>query len=56
MSADGKTDDTKGKLKESAGALTGNEELKNEGKKDQATGKIKDGVDKVADGIKKVVS
>ncbi len=56
MSTDGKKDDAKGRIKESAGALTGDDELKNEGKKDQATGKVKDGVDKVADGIKKAVS
>jgi uncharacterized protein YjbJ (UPF0337 family) len=56
MSADGKTDDAKGRIKESAGALTGDDELKNEGKKDQAAGKVKDGIDKVADGIKKAVS
>jgi uncharacterized protein YjbJ (UPF0337 family) len=56
MSTDGKTDDAKGRLKEAGGALTGDEDLKREGKKDQAVGKVKDGVDKVADGIKKAVS
>ena len=43
------TDDVKGKAKEAAGDLTGNDDLKNEGKADQAKGKVKDAVDKVAD-------
>lgn len=46
------TDDAKGRLKEAAGDLTGNDDLKNEGKVDQATGKVKEGVDKAADKIK----
>ena len=44
-------DDAKGKLKESAGALTGDNSLKNEGKVDQAAGSVKDGVDKVKDAV-----
>jgi uncharacterized protein YjbJ (UPF0337 family) len=43
------TDDAKGRIKEAAGNLTGDKDLKNEGKLDQAEGKIKEGVDKVAD-------
>jgi uncharacterized protein YjbJ (UPF0337 family) len=41
-------DDAKGRLKEAAGSLTGDDELKREGKVDQASGKAKDGVEKVA--------
>jgi len=49
-------DDAKGRLKESAGALTGNDSLKNEGKVDQATGKVKDAVGGAADKVKDVVN
>jgi len=41
----------KGRLKEAAGSLTGNDSLKNEGKVDQAKSTVKDGVDKVADKV-----
>lgn len=43
------TDEAKGKVKEAAGDLTGNDNLKNEGKIDQASGKAKDAVDGVKD-------
>lgn len=43
----GEDDKTKGKLKEAGGALTGNRELKNEGKADQGKGKVKDAVESV---------
>ncbi len=43
------TDETKGKLKEAAGDLTDNKDLKNEGKADKGTGKLKDGIDSVKD-------
>jgi uncharacterized protein YjbJ (UPF0337 family) len=45
-------DDAKGRLKEAAGDLTGNDDLKREGKVDQGTGKVKDGVEKVSDKVK----
>lgn len=45
------TDDVKGRAKEAVGALTDNDDLKNEGKVDQAKGRVKDTVDKVADKI-----
>lgn len=45
-------DDAKGRMKEAAGALTGDDELKNEGKVDQGKGKAKEVVDKVGDAIK----
>jgi uncharacterized protein YjbJ (UPF0337 family) len=42
----GKTDVVKGRIKEAAGALTGNDELREEGKADQAVGKTKQAVHK----------
>jgi uncharacterized protein YjbJ (UPF0337 family) len=45
-------DDAKGRLKEAAGSLTGDEDLKREGKVDQATGKAKEGVEKAAEKVK----
>ena len=42
-------DDAKGRAKEAAGDLTDDDELKREGKLDQATGKVKDAVDSVKD-------
>ena len=45
-------DDAKGRVKEAAGDLTGNEDLEREGKVDQATGKVKDAVGNVADKVK----
>jgi uncharacterized protein YjbJ (UPF0337 family) len=50
--ASGKSDEVKGRLKEAAGALTGNKKLKREGKADQAVGKIKQKVEKVIDRVK----
>jgi uncharacterized protein YjbJ (UPF0337 family) len=47
------TDDLKGRVKESAGDLTGDEDLQREGKLDQGKGKAKDIIDKVADKFKK---
>jgi uncharacterized protein YjbJ (UPF0337 family) len=49
------TDQAKGRVKEAAGDLTGNEKLKNEGKADQAAGDAKKVVDDVADKAKDVV-
>jgi uncharacterized protein YjbJ (UPF0337 family) len=37
----GKTDEVKGRIKEAAGALTGNDKLRDEGKTDQVIGKVK---------------
>jgi uncharacterized protein YjbJ (UPF0337 family) len=45
-------DDAKGRVKEAAGSLTGDKDLKREGKVDQAGGKAKEGVEKVTDKIK----
>ena len=51
----GKTDVVKGRIKEAAGALTGNDKLRDEGKTDQAVGKTKQAVQKAADTVKKAV-
>jgi uncharacterized protein YjbJ (UPF0337 family) len=47
--SDENVDKATGRVKEAAGALTGDEGLKNEGRTDQAKGSIKKAVDKVAD-------
>jgi uncharacterized protein YjbJ (UPF0337 family) len=49
--SDKNIDEGKGRLKEAAGSLTGDDSLKNEGKVDQAKSTVKDGVDKVADKV-----
>jgi len=53
--ASGKSDKVKGRVKEAAGALTGDKKLKREGKADQAAGKIKQKVGKVIDKVKKAL-
>ena len=52
----GKVDQAKGRVKEAAGALTGNQRLKQEGKMDQAAGKIKSAATKTVDTVKQAVS
>ncbi|MDO9457919.1 CsbD family protein [Nocardioides sp.] len=49
-----KAEDLKGKGKETAGTATGDEELRAEGKGDQASASIKDGVEKVKDAAKDI--
>ena len=44
-------DDIKGRVKEAAGALTDNDDLKREGKNDRAAASVKEGLDKVRDKI-----
>lgn len=46
------TDELKGRVKEAAGDLTDNDDLKREGKVDKAEGKAKEFVDDVADKFK----
>jgi uncharacterized protein YjbJ (UPF0337 family) len=48
----GTGDKAKGRVKEAAGALTGDKKLKSEGKVDQLAGKIKDAVETVVDKAK----
>jgi len=54
----GKTDQMKGKAKEAVGDLTGNKDLKSEGKSDRQAGEVKEKVgkveEKVDEGIDKV--
>lgn len=54
--AGGKSDELKGRVKEAAGALTGDKKLKREGKTDQAVGKIKQKVEKAIDKVKDTLS
>ena len=49
---DGDVDKGKGRLKEAAGDLTGDKDLKNEGKVDRASGGVKDAVGGAADKLK----
>ena len=53
--ASGKTDELKGRVKEAAGALTGDAKLKREGKLDQTVGKITQKADKNIDKVKEAV-
>lgn len=52
------TDEAKGRIKEAAGSLTNDQDLKNEGKADRASGAIKDKLegakDKVEDAVDSV--
>jgi uncharacterized protein YjbJ (UPF0337 family) len=51
----GTTDKAKGRLKEAAGALTGDDKLRREGKLDQATGRMKDAAEKAVDKVRDAV-
>lgn len=51
----GKTDVVKGRIKEAAGALTGNDRLRAKGKADQAVGKTKQAVQKTVGTGKKTM-
>jgi len=51
----GKADEVKGRIKEATGALTGNDELRDEGKADQAVGKVEQVAEKVVDKVKQAV-
>lgn len=49
------TDQAKGRVKEAAGDLTGNDKLKSEGKADQAAGDVKKVVSDVADKAEELI-
>lgn len=51
----GSVDKAKGRVKEAAGALTGDRKLKREGKLDQAAGTVKEKVGKAVDKVKEAV-
>ena len=53
--AGGKADELKGRVKEAAGALTGDAKLKREGQVDQTVGKVKQTADKMIDKLKDAV-
>jgi uncharacterized protein YjbJ (UPF0337 family) len=55
MTAMANTDDVKGRVKQAAGDLTGNDRLKAEGKTDQAAAKVKGAVDDVKDKVEDVL-
>ncbi len=48
---EGKMDEAKGKLKQAAGDLTDNSDLKREGKADEAAGKVKQKVEDAKDWV-----
>ena len=50
--SDHKTDETKGRIKEAAGSLTGDDDLKNEGKVDQASSSVKKKTEDAVDSVK----
>ena len=50
---DDKIDQAKGRIKEAAGDLTDNDELRAEGQIDQGKGKLKGFIDDIADKLKK---
>ncbi len=49
---DGKTDEVKGKVKETVGEVTGDEELETQGKGDQTKGNVKQAGEKLKDAVK----
>jgi uncharacterized protein YjbJ (UPF0337 family) len=51
----GKADEVKGRVKEAAGAVTGNDKLRDAGKTDQAAGKVKQVAEKAVDKAKGAV-
>jgi uncharacterized protein YjbJ (UPF0337 family) len=53
---DGAIDDAKGRVKQAAGDLTDDQELKDEGTIDKLTGKLKDKIGEAADAVKDVVN
>ena len=53
--ADGTGDKLKGNLKQTGGDLTGDKDLKNEGRVDKASGNTKDAVNKVTDKVKDAI-
>ncbi len=53
--SDKRIDEAKGRAKEAAGSLADDDDLKREGKADQAKSSVKDAVDSVADKVKGVL-
>ena len=55
MAADNKFEDLKGRAKEAAGDLADNDDMKREGKVDQAAAGVKDKVEGAVDKVKDVL-
>ncbi len=55
LMSDGTRDEAKGRLKEAGGDLTDDQDMKNEGKVDRATGTVKDKAEDAPDKAKEVV-
>ena len=53
--ANEKIEDIKGRVKEAAGDVTDNDDLKRQGKVDQASAKVKEAVGDVADKVKEAL-
>lgn len=51
----GKADEIKGRVKEAAGAIADDDQLRREGKVDQAAGKVKQAAEKAVDAVKNAV-
>jgi len=51
----GKGDEVKGRIKEAAAALIGNDKLRDEGKTDQVVGKTEQAIQNAAEGVKKAL-
>jgi uncharacterized protein YjbJ (UPF0337 family) len=54
--SDGTIDKAKGRIKEAAGALADDDQLRQEGKVDQAVGKVKDAAGKIVDKVRESVT
>lgn len=52
----GNADEAKGRVKEAAGDLTGDKDMKREGKVDRASGNVKDKVGDASDKVKDAVT
>ena len=55
MGTEGAADKAKGRIKEAAGAITDDDELRKEGKLDQTVGKVKDAAGRVADKVRDAI-
>jgi uncharacterized protein YjbJ (UPF0337 family) len=54
--SDGTIDEAKGRIKQAAGDLTDDRDLKNEGSVDKAAGTVKDKFGEFADAVKRAVN
>jgi uncharacterized protein YjbJ (UPF0337 family) len=55
MVSSGTVDEVKGRVKEAAGALLADKQLKREGQADRLAGKLKEAAEKVVDGARGLV-